>query len=255
MADQPERGGKHTVLVVTGASRGIGAAIARLGAARGYDVAINYRSDAVAAEAVAAAIRAAGGVAETFQGDAGDDRAVADMFALIERRLGRPGVLVNNAGISGGVRAFTALPAADLREVIATNLLGAFYCSQAAIRRMALSQGGTGGSIVNISSQAGQYGGNLISAYAASKGGLNTFTLGLARELAAEGIRVNAISPGVVDTGIHAGAEPQRRESTLASIPMGRAGLPEEVAQAALWLASDEASYITGTVVAVAGGR
>lgn len=254
MADQSERGGKHTVLVVTGASRGIGAAIARLAAARGYDVAINYRSDAVAAEAVAATIRAAGGVADTFQGDVGDDRAVEDMFALIERRLGRLSVLVNNAGISGGVRAFAAQSPAALQEVIATNLLGAFYCSQAAIRRMALSRRGAGGSIVNISSQAGQYGGNLISAYAASKAGLNAFTLGLARELAAEGIRVNAVSPGVIDTGIHADAEPQRREAALASIPMRRAGLPEEVARAALWLASDEASYI-GTILAVAGGR
>jgi NAD(P)-dependent dehydrogenase (short-subunit alcohol dehydrogenase family) len=240
---------------VTGASRGIGAAIAHLGAARGYDVAINYRSDAGAAEAVAAAIRTAGGVAETFQGDVGDDQAVESMFALIERRLGRPGVLVNNAGISGGVRAFTALSPGSLREVVATNLLGAFYCTQAAIRRMARSQGGAGGSIVNISSQAGQYGGNQVSAYAASKAGLNAFTLGLARELAADGIRVNAVSPGVIETGIHADAEPQRRESALASIPMRRAGLPEEVARAALWLASEEASYITGTILAVAGGR
>jgi NAD(P)-dependent dehydrogenase (short-subunit alcohol dehydrogenase family) len=255
MADESKQSRKRTVLVVTGASRGIGAAIARLGAARGYDVAINYRNDAAAAEAVAVAIRAAGGVADTFQSDVGDDQAVEDMFVLIERRFGRPGVLINNAGISGGVRAFASLPPAALREVIATNLLGAFYCSQAAIRRMALSQGGAGGSIVNISSQAGQFGGNLISAYAASKAGLNAFTLGLARELASEGIRVNAVSPGVIDSGIHTDSEPQRRESALAGIPLRRAGLPEEVARAALWLASEEASYITGTVLAVAGGR
>ena len=251
----PEEIRKRAVLVVTGASRGIGAATARLAAARGYDVAINYRRDAAAAEAVAAAIRAADGVAETFQADVGDDRAVEGMFALIERRLGRLGVLVNNAGISGGVRAFAAIPPATLREVIATNLLGAFYCSQAAARRMSLSQGGVGGAIVNISSQAGQFGGNLISPYAASKAGLNAFTLGLARELAGEGIRVNAVSPGVIDTGIHADAEPQRREAALASIPMRRAGRPDEVAKAVLWLASEEASYITGTVLAVAGGR
>ena len=196
---------------------------------------------------MAAAIRAADGVAETFQADVSDDRAVEDMFAPIERRLGRPGVLVNNAGISGGAGAFAATSPAVLREVIATNLLGAFYCSQAAVRRMSLSQGGAGGAIINISSQAGQYGGNLITAYAASKAGLNAFTLGLARELAGEGIRVNAVSPGVIDTGIHADAEPQRREAALASIPMRRAGLPEEVAKAVLWLASEEASYITGT--------
>ena len=251
----PDEIRKRAVLIVTGASRGIGAATARLAAARGYDVAINYRRDAAAAEAVAAAIRTAGGVAETFQADVSDDRAVADMFALIERRLGRPGVLVNNAGISGGVGAFAAIPPATLREVIATNLLGAFYCSQAAARRMSLSQGGAGGAIVNISSQAGQFGGNLISPYAASKAGLNAFTLGLARELAGEGIRVNAVSPGVIDTGIHADAEPQRREAALASIPMQRAGRPDEVAKAVLWLASEEASYITGTVLAVAGGR
>jgi NAD(P)-dependent dehydrogenase (short-subunit alcohol dehydrogenase family) len=251
----PDEIRKRTVLIVTGASRGIGAATARLAAARGYDVAINYRRDAVAAEAVAAAIRAAGGVAETFQADVGDDRSVEDMFALIERRLGRVGVLVNNAGISGGVRAFAAIPPVTLREVIATNLLGAFYCSQAATRRMSLSQGGAGGAIVNISSQAGQFGGNLISPYAASKAGLNAFTLGLARELASEGIRVNAVSPGVIDTGIHADAEPQRREAAVASIPMQRAGRPDEVAKAVLWLASEEASYITGTVLAVAGGR
>ncbi|MGC1444715.1 MAG: SDR family oxidoreductase [Xanthobacteraceae bacterium] len=251
----PDEIRKRAVLIVTGASRGIGAATARLAAARGYDVAINYRRDAAAAEAVAAAIRTAGGVAETFQADVSDDRAVADMFALIERRLGRPGVLVNNAGISGGVGAFAAIPPATLREVIATNLLGAFYCSQAAARRMSLSQGGAGGAIVNISSQAGQFGGNLISPYAASKAGLNAFTLGLARELAGEGIRVNAVSPGVIDTGIHADAEPQRREAALASIPLQRAGRPDEVAKAVLWLASEEASYITGTVLAVAGGR
>ncbi len=251
----PDEIRKRAVLIVTGASRGIGAATARLAAVRGYDVAINYRRDAAAAEAVAAAIRTAGGVAETFQADVSDDRAVADMFALIERRLGRPGVLVNNAGISGGVGAFAAIPPATLREVIATNLLGAFYCSQAAARRMSLSQGGAGGAIVNISSQAGQFGGNLISPYAASKAGLNAFTLGLARELAGEGIRVNAVSPGVIDTGIHADAEPQRREAALASIPMQRAGRPDEVAKAVLWLASEEASYITGTVLAVAGGR
>jgi NAD(P)-dependent dehydrogenase (short-subunit alcohol dehydrogenase family) len=251
----PDEIRERAVLIVTGASRGIGAATARLAAARGYDVAINYRRDAVAAEAVAAEIRAAGGVAETFQADVGDDRAVEDMFALIERRLGRVGVLVNNAGISGGVRAFAAIPPATLREVIATNLLGAFYCSQAAARRMSLSQGGAGGTIVNISSQAGQFGGNLISPYAASKAGLNAFTLGLARELASEGIRVNAVSPGVIDTGIHADAEAQRREAALASIPMQRAGRPDEVAKAVLWLASEEASYITGTVLAVAGGR
>lgn len=251
----PDEIRERAVLVVTGASRGIGAATARLAAARGYDVAINYRRDAVAAEAVAAAIRAAGGVAETFQADVGDDRAVEDMFTLIERRLGRLGVVVNNAGISGGVRAFATIPPATLREVIATNLLGAFYCSQAATRRMSLSQGGAGGSIVNISSQAGQFGGNLISAYAASKAGLNALTLALARELAGEGIRVNAVSPGVIDTGIHADAEPQRREAALASIPMRRTGRPDEVAKAVLWLASEEASYITGAVLAVAGGR
>lgn len=255
MPDEIARDGKQAVLVVTGASRGIGAAIARLAAARGYHVAVNYRRDAAAADAVATSIRAAGGVAETFQADVGDDRAVEDMFASIERRLGRLAVLVNNAGISGGVGAFSGISPATLQQVITTNLLGALYCSQAAIRRMSILQGGAGGAIVNISSQAGQFGGNLIAAYAASKAGLNAFTLGLARELAGEGIRVNAVSPGVIDTGIHADAEPQRREAALASIPMRRAGRPDEVAKAVLWLASEEASYITGTVLAVAGGR
>lgn len=250
-----ERGGQRGVLVVTGASRGIGAAIARLAGARGYAVAINYRRDAEAAELVAASIRSAGGVAETFQADVGDDRAVDDMFASIDSRLGRLNVLVNNAGISGGVRAFAAIPAAALRDIVATNLLGSCYCIQAAVQRMALSQGGSGGAIVNISSQAGQYGGSRIAAYAASKAGLNALTLGLARELAGEAVRINAVSPGVIDTGIHADAEPQQRELTLASIPLRRAGLPEEVAKAVLWLASEEASYITGAVLPVAGGR
>ena len=190
------REGKGLTFVVTGGSSGIGAAIARLAATRGYQVAINYRIDADAAQAVASSIRAADGVAEIFQADVRDEQAVDDMFAAIDRRLGRLGVLVNNAGISGGAGSFAGASPAVLRDVVATNLLGAFFCSQAAVRRMSLSAGSAGGAIINVSSQAGQYGGNLITAYAASKAGVNTFTLGLAREIANEGIRVNAVSPG-----------------------------------------------------------
>jgi len=246
---------KGHAFVVTGGSRGIGAAIARLAAARGYPVAINYRVDASAAQAVAASIRATKGVAETFQADIGDERAVEEMFVAIERCFGQLGVLVNNAGISGGAGSFAAASPVLLREVVATNLLGTFFCSQAAIRRMSLSAGGAGGAIINISSQAGQYGGNLIAAYAASKAGVNTFTLGLARETASEGIRVNAVSPGFIETGMHGDTGQQRREATLAGIPLRRPGLPEEVAQAVLWLASEEASYVTGAILAVSGGR
>ena len=249
------REGKGLTFVVTGGSSGIGAAIARLAATRGYQVAINYQIDADAAQAVASSIRAADGVAEIFQADVRDEQAVDDMFAAIDRRLGRLGVLVNNAGVSGGAGSFAGASPAVLRDVVATNLLGAFFCSQAAVRRMSLSAGSAGGAIINVSSQAGQYGGNLITAYAASKAGVNTFTLGLAREIANEGIRVNAVSPGFIDTGMHGDTTLQRREAALAGIPMRRAGLPEEVAKAVLWLASEEASYVTGAILAVSGGR
>lgn len=243
------------VLLVTGASRGIGAATARLAGRAGYRVALNCRRDVAGAERVAHDIRAGGGTALVLPADVGDAGAVAALFAAIDRDLGRITVLVNNAGLSGGACDLARLPHAVLQEVVATNLLGAFYCTQEAIARMARSAGGAGGAIVNVSSEAARFGGHRITAYAATKAGLNALTLGAARELAADGIRVNAISPGVIATAQYEDLEPARREGLLASIPLHRMGTPEEVAVAILWLASRDASYITGAILPITGGR
>jgi NAD(P)-dependent dehydrogenase (short-subunit alcohol dehydrogenase family) len=247
------------VLLVTGAGRGIGAAIARLGAARGWRVAVNYGRSRTAAEALVAEIAAAGGEAAAFAADVGDSAAVTAMFAAIDQALGPVTALVNNAGVIGPVTRIDAMDDPQgLAAVYATNVFSLFYCSREAIRRMSRRQGGPGGVIVNISSVAARHGGLPQEvAYASSKGAVDSFTTGLAREVAADGIRVVGLRPGLTDTDInddHVGGK-----SVLGvvapTIPIGRVGRPEEIAEAVLFLLSDAASYMTATTIDVSGGR
>jgi NAD(P)-dependent dehydrogenase (short-subunit alcohol dehydrogenase family) len=242
---------------VTGASRGIGAAIAEAAAARGYRVAVNYATSSGEAEAVVARIRSAGGTAAAIVADVADPSAVTRLFEAAERELGPLAGLVNNAGITGKHGRLEALEPADIARVTAVNVVGSILCAREAVLRMSTKRGGSGGAIVNLSSRAAQIGGGGEWVhYAASKGAVETFTVGLAREVAAEGIRVNAVAPGLIDTELHARAgDPGRLERLKGTVPQQRAGTPEEVAHAVLWLLSNEASYITGSILAVAGGR
>jgi NAD(P)-dependent dehydrogenase (short-subunit alcohol dehydrogenase family) len=245
------------VLMVTGGGRGIGAATARLAARRGYAVCVNYLRDRAAAEAVVRDIRAGGGQAVAVRGDVAVEADVVQLFQECDRALGPLTALVNNAGIVERQSRVEAMDAARLQRMFATNVVGAFLCAREAIRRMSTKHGGQGGAIVNVSSGAARLGspGEYVD-YAASKGAIDTMTLGLAKELAAEGIRVNCVRPGFVHTDIHAsGGEPNRIERLRDSIPMKRGGDPEEVARAVLWLLSDEASYSTGAILDVTGGR
>ncbi|MDH4094274.1 MAG: SDR family oxidoreductase [Betaproteobacteria bacterium] len=245
------------VLMITGGGRGIGAATARLAARRGYAVCVNYLRDRAAAEAVVQDIRAGGGQAVAVRGDVAVENDVVNLFRECDRALGPLTALANNAGIVERQSRVEAMDAARLQRMFATNVVGAFLCAREAIRRMSTKHGGKGGAIVNISSGAARLGspGEYVD-YAASKGAIDTMTLGLARELAAEGIRVNCVRPGFVHTDIHAsGGEPNRIERLRDSIPMKRGGDPEEVARAVLWLLSDEASYSTGAILDVTGGR
>ena len=241
-------------MLVTGASRGLGEAIAELAAFRGYDVCISCRLDIDRANAVANAVRAAGRRALVVQADVGNDADVTRMFEQVDRELGRLDVLVNNAGISGGrTGRVDALDGDEVMRMMASNVAGPLLCSREAIRRMSTLYGGKGGSIINLSSAAGRLGGAGRNVhYAASKGAVNVMTLGLAREVAGEGIRVNAVAPGLIDTESQ---EPGRVAAVGPTVPMKRAGRPEEVAQTVLWLASDEASYVTGALIDVSGGR
>jgi NAD(P)-dependent dehydrogenase (short-subunit alcohol dehydrogenase family) len=245
------------VLVVTGASRGIGAATALLGAQRGYRVCVNYVRDAAAAEGVADAIRRAGGEAIVVQADVGHEAEVARLFATVDRTLGTVTALVNNAGILETQCRIEDVDEERLLRILRVNVVGTFLPSREAVRRMSTRRGGTGGVIVNVSSAASRLGspGEYVD-YAASKGAIDTFTRGLALEVADEGIRVNAVRPGIIETEIHAsGGEPGRPARVAPSLPMKRPGRPEEVAEAILWLLSDASSYTTGTIVDVAGGR
>jgi NAD(P)-dependent dehydrogenase (short-subunit alcohol dehydrogenase family) len=245
------------VLLVTGGGRGIGAAVARLGAARGYAVAVNYARDTAAAEAVVKEIAAAGGRAVRVQADVSQPEAVAEMFDAVEEALGPITALVNNAGITGQISKLVDVDPAAMAKVVDVNVNGVLYCLREAARRMATSRGGPGGAVVNVSSSAANIGspGEWIW-YAASKAAVDSATLGAARELAGEGVRVNAVAPGLVDTTIHAaGGAPDRVERMGPTIPLGRAGQPEEIAETVLFLLSDAASYVTGEVLRVAGGR
>ena len=245
------------VLIVTGGGRGIGAATARLAAARGFAVAVNYRSDAKAASQVVSDIEAAGGRAIAIPADVALEADVVRLFQECDRALGTLSALVNSAGIIEKQMRVEDMDAGRLQRVFATNVYGPFLCSREAVRRMSTRHGGHGGSIVNVSSLASVYGSpNEYVDYAATKGALDTLTTGLAREVATEGIRVNVVRAGHIYTGFHAlGGEPDRVERVKADVPMKRGGQPEEVAQAIVWLLSEQASYVTGTRLDVSGGR
>jgi len=245
------------VLLVTGASRGIGAATALLAASQGYAVCVNYRSAQQEAAAVVARIVAGGGRALAVQADVSREDDVAGMFDRCQARLGTPTALVNNAGVLERQSTLAQMDAARIRRVFDVNVLGTMLCAREAVRRMSPAAGGEGGAIVNVSSAAARLGsaGEYVD-YAASKGAVDTFTIGLAKEVAGLGIRVNAVRPGFIHTDIHAsGGEPGRIERIRAAIPLGRGGQPEEVAHAILWLLSPASSYTTGSVIDVSGGR
>ena len=245
------------LLLVTGASRGIGAATALLAAARGYAVAVNYVNDAGAAQGVCAQIIDGGGRAFALQADVAREGEVLTMFAAIDA-CGIPlTALVNNAGVVGQVSRFTDYTLARLQRSFAVNVLGAFLVAREALKRMATTCGGQGGAIVNVSSAAARLGSpHEFIDYAASKGAIDTFTLGLAKEFGGQGVRVNAVRPGIIATEIHASAgAPDRVARFAPQVPLARAGTAAEVAQTILWLLSDEAAYLTGALVDVAGGR
>jgi NAD(P)-dependent dehydrogenase (short-subunit alcohol dehydrogenase family) len=241
------------ILLITGAGRGIGAATARLAAARGYDVAVNYLRDEKAADDVVGAVRAAGRRAVAIQGDMAIEADVARTFAGVDKELGRLTHLVYNAGSTGGNSRLEAADSAMIRSVIELNVLGALMCVKAAIPRMSVKHGGPGGAIVMLSSVAATLGsaGEYVW-YAASKGAVDSMTIGLSRELAADKIRVNAVAPGIIATDIH---PPGRLERLAPLTPVGRAGTPDEIAESVLFLLSDASSYTTGTVLRVSGGR
>jgi len=254
MADSSDR---PRVVLVTGGSRGIGAATARLAGQRGYAVCINYVEHRDEAQAIAGDIEGAGGRAIAVRADVSVEEEVVAMFKEVDARLGHLTALVNNAAILDRQARLGAMGSKRLTRVLAVNVLGSFLCAREAIRRMSTVTGGFGGSIVNVSSVASRLGSpNEYVDYAASKGAIDTFTIGLAREVASEGIRVNAVRPGFVYTDIHAlGGEPDRVDRVASTIPMGRGGQPAEVATAILWLLSDEASFTTGAILDVAGGK
>lgn len=245
------------VLIVTGGSRGIGAATAKLAAAQGYQVCVNYLTNQQAADAVVADIRSVGGTAVAMQADLAVEAEIVELFQRVDLELGPVTALVNNAGILEQQSSLLDMDERRLQRVFVTNVVGPMLCAREAVKRMSTKLGGKGGAIVNVSSAAARLGaaGEYID-YAASKGALDTFTIGLSKEVAEQGIRVNAVRPGFIYTDIHAsGGEPGRVDRVKDSIPMKRGGQPEEVAQAILWLLSEQASYATGTFIDLAGGR
>lgn len=244
-------------ILITGGTRGIGAATARLAAARGYGVCLAYRHDEAAAERLASELRAAGASAVFVRADVSVEEDVLSLFRTLDERFGRLAALVNNAGILERQARLEEITLGRLERVFRTNVFGTFLCAREAVRRMSTRHGGVGGAIVNVSSAAARTGSPFEYVdYAASKGALDTLTVGLAHEVAQEGIRVNAVRPGVILTDIHAsGGEPDRVARVAAGVPMRRGGNPEEVAAAVMWLVSDEASYTTGSFVEVSGGR
>jgi NAD(P)-dependent dehydrogenase (short-subunit alcohol dehydrogenase family) len=248
---------KEKVLLITGGSRGIGAATARASMREGYSIAINYVNDFVAADHIVNEIKKSGGKAIAVKADVSREEAIERLFGTVDRELGRLTHLVNNAGIVGLAGYLSHADPAMIKTVIDLNVTGAVLVARQAVKRISIASGGSGGAIVNISSMAAILGapGEYVW-YAASKGAIDSFTIGLSREVASEGIRVNTVSPGLIETDIHAsGGQPDRIERMSSIIPMGRAGKTTEVAATILWLLSDQASYITGANVRVSGGR
>ena len=247
---------QRTVLV-TGGGRGIGAAVSWLAAQRGWAVAVNYTHGTAAAQSMVARIRADGGTALAVQADVADEAQVLAMFAAIDAELPPLGALVNNAGVVDVAARVDAMSVARLQRMFAINVVGSFVCAREAVKRMSTKHGGNGGGIVNLSSAAARIGApGLYVDYAAAKGAIDVFTMGLAKEVALEGIRVNAVRPGIIETEIHAsGGAPDRAAQMAPLVPMQRAGSADEVAQAVVWLMSDASSYTTGAVIDVTGGR
>ena len=245
------------VLLITGGSRGIGAATALLAAAQGYAVAVNYAANSLAADEVVRQIRAAGGTAMTVQADVAVEADVLAMFQKVDAKLGRLTALVNNAGVVDLTSRVDAMSLTRVQRMFAINVFGSFMCARESIKRMSTRYKGEGGAIVNVSSAAARLGapGQYVD-YAAAKGAIDTFTVGLAKEVAAEGIRVNAVRPGIIDTEIHAsGGLPNRVKDLAPQVPMQRAGTALEVAEAIVWLLGENSSYTTGTLLDVTGGR
>jgi NAD(P)-dependent dehydrogenase (short-subunit alcohol dehydrogenase family) len=247
----------NKTLLITGASRGIGAATALLAASRGYDVCVNYRSDKASADRIVAAITHGGVQAIAVQADIAFEADVLRLFRTVDREFGPIAALVNNAGMLEPQMRFADMSVERMQRVFQTNVIGSMLCAREAIKRMSTNSQGSGGSIVNVSSMAARLGSpNEYVDYAASKGAIDTLTIGLAKEVAAEGIRVNAVRPGLIYTDMHAsGGEAGRVDRLKSSVPMQRGGTAEEVARAILWLLSDDASFVTGTFVDVSGGR
>ncbi|MEO0317160.1 MAG: hypothetical protein RL404_837 [Pseudomonadota bacterium] len=248
---------KQPIMLITGGSRGIGAATALLAAERGWQVAISYLGNASAADAVVAQIRANGGNALAVQADVGVDEDVRRLFETVDDKLGRLRSLVNNAGMLELQTRLDQMDLARWQRVFSANVFGSFLCAKQAVLRMSTRHGGAGGSLVNVSSAAARIGSpNEFIDYAAAKGAVDSMTIGLAKEVAAEGIRVNAVRPGLIYTDIHASAgEPGRVDRAKAGVPMQRGGTAAEVAEAIMWLASEQSSYVTGTLLDVTGGR
>jgi NAD(P)-dependent dehydrogenase (short-subunit alcohol dehydrogenase family) len=245
------------VLLITGGSRGIGAATALLAATQGYAVAVNYTANSLAADEVVRQIRASGGTAITVQADVAVESDVLAMFQKVDAKLGLVTALVNNAGVVDMTSRVDAMSLERLQRMFAINVFGSFMCAREAVKRMSTRYEGSGGSIVNVSSAAARLGapGQYVD-YAAAKGAIDSFTVGLAKEVAAEGIRVNAVRPGIIETDIHAsGGLPNRVRDLAPQVPMQRAGTAAEVAQAILWLISEKSAYTTGSIIDVAGGR
>ena len=257
MPSQPLETPATRTVLITGSSRGIGAATAVLCANQGWAVAVNYTRDAAAAQAVVQHIQRSGGIAQAFQADVADEGRVVALFEAVDAALPPLGALVNNAGVVDFASRVDGVTQARLQRLFATNVFGSFICAREAVKRLSTRYGGPGGAIVNLSSGAAKLGSpHQYVDYAATKGAIDTFTIGLGKEVAAEGIRVNGVRAGLIDTEIHAsGGKPNRVAELLPEVPLQRAGSAEEVAQAIVWLLSDAASYMTGSLVDVTGGR